>query len=154
MWKSVWWRVTAHLTGSLSFLQMRSIQEATRGGTLLGGSYYFAITIETNTLAFRRSRPGVQWHQLSHYSKSWQNPNWTLALWIMPICMSWQKKIRRPPFYDTFYNEQKMGKTLIWPEAVKKKYSSFYVMMENASSRFSRPIQIHVYLRAVLVLLL
>lgn len=70
MWASVWWRVTAHL----SFPQMRSIQEATRGGTLLGGSYFFSITIETNTVAFSWSRPGVWWHQRSHCSKSWQTP--------------------------------------------------------------------------------
>lgn len=42
------------------FLQMRSIEEATRGGTLLGGSYYFSITIETNTVALSRSGPGVR----------------------------------------------------------------------------------------------
>lgn len=67
MRESVWWRVTAHLTGSLGFLQMRSIQEATRGRTLLGGSYYFSITIETKTLAFSWSRLGVRWHQLSFW---------------------------------------------------------------------------------------
>lgn len=42
------------------FLQMRSIEEATRGGMLLGGSsYYFPITIETNRVALSRSGPGV-----------------------------------------------------------------------------------------------
>lgn len=65
MWASVWWRVTAHFTGSLSFLQMRSIEEATRGGTLLRSGNYFSITIETSTQAFSWSRPGVHWHQLS-----------------------------------------------------------------------------------------
>lgn len=103
MWELVWWRVTAHLTGSLSFLQMRSIQEATRGGTLLGGSYYFSITIETNTLAFSWSGPGVHWHQLSHYSKSWQNPKWISALWIMPICMLWHRKNKEASFFGTLF---------------------------------------------------
>lgn len=110
--------------GSLSFLQMRSIEEVTRGGTLLGGSYYFSITIETNTLAFSWSRPGVHWHKLSH-STSWQNPKWISALWIIPICtqftdkMSCQQKCYdRLSAYMTlknkeaslFYNEHKMEK--------------------------------------------
>lgn len=133
----MWWRVTAHLTGSLSFLQMRSIQEATRGGTLLGGSYYFFITIETNTLAFSWSRPGVHWHQLSHYSKSWQNPKWILALWIMPICVLWHQKIKRPPFWDIFYNDQKMGTLGHWYKLNKSSNSSQHIMMGNVSTTIS-----------------
>lgn len=97
VWESLWWRVTAHLTGSPSFLQMRSIEEVTRGRTLLGGSYYFSITIETNTLAFSWSRPGVHWHQLSHYSQSWQNPKWISALWIIPICTQFTYKMSCQP---------------------------------------------------------
>lgn len=94
MWELVWWRVTAHLMGSPSFLQMRSIEEATRGGMLLGVSYYFSITIETNTLAFSWSRPGVHWHQLSHHSKSWQNPKWISSHRIIPICTQFTHKMR------------------------------------------------------------
>ena len=54
--------MTGHCTSHKvpHFLQMRSIEEATRGGTLLGGCYYFSITIETNTLALNQSGPGVR----------------------------------------------------------------------------------------------
>lgn len=85
------------LQGPPSFLQMQSIEEVTRGRTLLRGSYYFSITIETNTLAFSWIRPGVHWHRLSHYSTSWQNPKWISTLWIIPICTQFTYKMSCQP---------------------------------------------------------
>lgn len=78
------------------FLQMRSIEEATRGGMLLGVAYFFSITIGTNTLALSQSRPGVHWHQLSHYSGSWQNPKWLSSHWIITICTQFTDKNELP----------------------------------------------------------
>lgn len=139
-----WWRVTAHLTGFPSLLQMHSIEEATRGGTLLGGSHYFSITIETNTLAFSWPRPGLHWHQLSHHSQSWQTPKWTSALWIIPICTQFTHKMSRQQHAMTvglhaWHRKVRgllSGKTwaLTCSDAVKKKnYSSSQFMMENAT---------------------
>lgn len=81
-------------------LQMRSIEEATRGGTLLGVTYFFSITIGTNTLALSQLRPGVHWHQLSHYSGSWQNPKWLSSNWIITICTQVTDKNELPAVWS------------------------------------------------------
>lgn len=110
VWELAWWRVTAHLTGSPTFLQMGSIEKVTRGRMLLRGSYYFSITIETQRQAFSWSRPGVHWHQLLQVLTK---PS---ALWIIPICtqFTYEMSCQQNAMTACLHTWQNRG-VLYWP---------------------------------------